>query len=293
MNRRGAMRAPFTYYGSKSTIAPWIVAMMPPHRVYIELFAGSAAVLFAKPPSTHEILVDIDRNVVTFFRVLREQPAELARICRLTPYSRQEYRDSRLTDDVNDLERARRFWLRCCQSYNGVGSSGSRSGAWSAGARQGKSKAAVAADTADRLEAVAERLRRVMIDDRGYRRALELYDEPDAVIYADPPYLGSTRSSLERRARDYGHDLTTEDDHRELAATLHGCKGTVILSGYSSSLYAELFADWHTYSVSVHRSSGNRRGEGGGQRTEVLWANRPLAGQASMLTLDGTIAASS
>lgn len=83
----GPMRPPFPYYGAKARIAPWIVGLMPrEHRVYVEPFAGSAAVLFARQrPAAHEVLNDLDGNVTTFFRVLREREAELIRVLTLTP----------------------------------------------------------------------------------------------------------------------------------------------------------------------------------------------------------------
>jgi DNA adenine methylase len=57
---RGAGRTPLTYYGGKQRLAAQIVALMPPHRVYLEPFAGGAAVLFAKPRAPRETLNDID-----------------------------------------------------------------------------------------------------------------------------------------------------------------------------------------------------------------------------------------
>src|SRR4051794_15717834 len=71
------LKPPIPYFGGKARIAPWIVSLMPPHRVYVEPFAGSAAVLFAKARATHEILNDVDGEVVNFFRVLRERPEDL------------------------------------------------------------------------------------------------------------------------------------------------------------------------------------------------------------------------
>lgn len=80
------MRAAFSYLGGKSRLAPWIASLLPAHRTYVEPFAGSAAVLFAKAPSKTEILNDLDGNVVTYFRVLREQarlgPDRAGRRCR-------------------------------------------------------------------------------------------------------------------------------------------------------------------------------------------------------------------
>jgi DNA adenine methylase len=53
------VKPPFTYYGSKGRMAPWIASLLPEHRLYFEPFAGSAAVLFAKPPRIHEVLNDV------------------------------------------------------------------------------------------------------------------------------------------------------------------------------------------------------------------------------------------
>lgn len=86
-----ALRPPFGYYGAKARLTRRIVDLLPPDRVYAETHAGSAAVLFAKPPSPVEVINDIDGEVTHFFTVLRTDAGRLARACRLTPYSRAEY----------------------------------------------------------------------------------------------------------------------------------------------------------------------------------------------------------
>jgi site-specific DNA-adenine methylase len=58
------MKAPFTYYGGKAGMAHRLIALFPPHRVYMEPFFGSGAVLFAKEPVAHEIVNDLDHAVV-------------------------------------------------------------------------------------------------------------------------------------------------------------------------------------------------------------------------------------
>lgn len=83
------------------------------------------------------------------------------------------------------------------------------------------------------------------------------------VVYADPPYVLATRTS----ARRYPHDFTDQDHHR-LAAALHelGTAGAaVIVSGYPSALYDELYAGWNTREFQAM----TRRGA----RTEKLWFN--------------------
>jgi DNA adenine methylase len=85
------VRPPVAYFGGKGRLAPWIASLLPAHRVYVEPFCGSAAVLFAKAPSTHEVINDRYGDLVCFLRILRERPDEMELACRLTPYARDEY----------------------------------------------------------------------------------------------------------------------------------------------------------------------------------------------------------
>ncbi|ONH62328.1 methyltransferase [Frankia sp. CcI49] len=275
------MKPPFPYYGGKSRLAPWIASLLPAHQVYVEPFCGSSSVLFAKTPAAHEVINDLDGNVVTFFQMLRDRPNELVRACRLSPYSREEYRAARLDEDVDDLERARRVFVRASQGFNANGLSRGRPGSWSNGHRQGRrSQAAQVADLADRLYEVADRLRGVVVENRDALELIPAYDGPRTAIYADPPYLAETRSSLAagggQRASDYWHDSSEPDNHRALAAVLRKCRGAVLLSGYDSDLYAELYGDWWRTSMSVTRPTTNRAGGTGTSAVEVLWSNRPL-----------------
>jgi hypothetical protein len=190
-------------YARKVQRAEDVASLLPPHRDYVEPLCGSAAVLFAKRPAPHEVLNDLDGDVTTLFRVLRDRPHELARACRLTPYARDEYRAAGLqAEGLDDLERARRVFVRATQGFNANGLSAGRSGSWSNGYRSsGRSQAAGVAALADRLDEIGDRLRGVVVDNRPALDVLRQYNAPDVVIYADPPYLGVTRSSLDDTRR--------------------------------------------------------------------------------------------
>lgn len=110
------MNAILNYPGAKWGMAKQIIALMPPHRSYLEPFFGSGAVLFNKPPSAIETVNDIDGDIVNFFRVLREQPEELARAISLTPYAREVYDDAHANRGSSEFDRAYRFAIR---SQNG------------------------------------------------------------------------------------------------------------------------------------------------------------------------------
>jgi DNA adenine methylase len=285
------------YHGGKGRLADWIVGVMPAHRVYLEPFAGSAAVLLAKPRCTHEVLNDVDGHVVNFYRVLRDHPEELERACRLTPYARAEYAAASLTEhDLDDegsddglkeglgeVERARRWWVRVSQSF---AHTGSQATGWSTSIMRGSNNAATVTNRLDRMHAVARRLATVTIENR---HALDLIGDtgsPDSVVYADPPYLSSTRSAMTRRpGGDYRHEFATTADHQALAKVLHETPATVLLSGYHSPLYEELYAGWDRIERRVLRRTSNGRATTAHQVhvTEVLWSNRPISAQGVLL----------
>jgi DNA adenine methylase len=275
------VKPPFPYYGSKGRLAPWIASLLPEHRVYVEPFAGSTAVLLAKRAAAVEIINDLDDNVVTFMRVLRDREEALLRVLRYTPYARSEYAAADLAvTELDDVERARRFLVRCTQGHNAAGS-GSRAG-WSNGIRRNQSQAGTVVNLVDRLPSVAARLRQVVVEHRPAVDCIAAYDSPDAAYYIDPPYLDSVRT----KDGDYRLDACTEADHRKLADALHGCAGTVLLSGYDSPLYDDLYGDWWQVRQTVTKPSSNRRGIEGSDAVEVVWSNRPISAQESLFDLD-------
>ena len=53
------MRAPFGWLGGKSKLSKDIVALLPPHETYVEIFGGAGWVLFAKERSKVEVYNDL------------------------------------------------------------------------------------------------------------------------------------------------------------------------------------------------------------------------------------------
>lgn len=269
------MKAPFTYYGGKTGLANRLLSLLPPHRVYMEPFFGSGAVLFAKRPSTHEIINDLDDSIVAFFRCLRERPEELESVCRLTPYARAEYEAAELSEDLDDLERARRFWVRVNQSF--AKTAGKRTG-WSVTTARTQSTANSVKGRLDRFMACAERLSSVVIEHCDAAGLVERLATPDTAIYVDPPYLATTRNGRGPGTdmSDYRFDMGSEDDHRRLAEVLRVTPAAVVMSGYPSELYEDLYAGWSFIDVPVSVHSSNAVRVTRASRVERIWSNRPL-----------------
>ena len=98
-----------------------------------------------------------------------------------------------------------------------------------------------------------------------------------ASAYADPPYLGSTRTW----GNNYAHEMRTQAEHEALAEALGTCTAAVVLSGYRSPLYERLYDDWHR--IEIRTRTGN--GGAAQARTEALWPNRPFAAQQMALAM--------
>jgi DNA adenine methylase len=264
------------YFGGKMTLGPAVAALLPPHLHYVEPFCGSLAVLFAKKPSPHETVNDLDGELMTFWRILREQPDDLARACALTPHSRAEHQAAYEPANI-ELEVARRVFVRLTQGRSAkLRKTGWRHFVKPAGSSVGMPS--YLAGYVDRMAPAIERLAGVSLESMPALDLIAKYGtDPDVLLYVDPPYLGSTRGES---ADGYKHELKTEDEHRELAEALHAARAAVVLSGYPSDLYdRDLYAGWDRHSMATGTGQGDNQW---GNRTEVLWSNRPLGCQPAL-----------
>jgi DNA adenine methylase len=228
----------------------------------VEPFGGTAAVLLAKRPAPFEVYNDLHGDLVNFYRVLREQPAELTRLCEGTPYARQEFKEARASyqdraawEALSELERARRWFVLCNQAYRPDGDD------WGEGWKiKTKNPPSLMVARASALPAVAVRLRKVFIECRPWQEVVKLA-QPGAVVYLDPPYGGAGRTN------DYRHAAV---DYVELADWCHEAAGRglhVFVSGYPDSPYAAAFADWGRADLTGQRALS------GAARVECLWSN--------------------
>lgn len=76
-----------SYPGGKEGPGVWhrIVNLMPPHEVYVELFAGGGAVLRNKPPAPRSIALDVDAGALAALeeRMRAERPLDVVEFLEL------------------------------------------------------------------------------------------------------------------------------------------------------------------------------------------------------------------
>ncbi len=59
------------WIGGKRRLADVLIPRFPPHRCYLEVFAGGAALFFLRPPAEVEVLNDTHNQLVNFYRIVQ------------------------------------------------------------------------------------------------------------------------------------------------------------------------------------------------------------------------------
>lgn len=212
---------PVAYIGGKRKLAPEIVPWIDsaPHRCYAEPFIGMGGLFFSRRQAPRvEVINDISREVITFFRVLQVHYTHLMETIRFNITSRAEF--ERLVETppetLTDIYRAARFmYLQAC-AFGGKAS----------GRNFGVSRDSFHGFSIGRLgpilEAVHERLSEVVIECLPALELIARYDGDDTLFYLDPPYFGSET--------DYGKGVWDREDFDRLAEILAGIRGRFLLS---------------------------------------------------------------
>ncbi|PJF23589.1 MAG: hypothetical protein CUN56_00050 [Phototrophicales bacterium] len=265
-NEKHPKRPPLMYYGGGFRRAKKIIALMPNHDAYLEPCFGAGGVFIKKSRAKYETVNDADSRVTNFFRVLRDSGNELLDLINLTPWAENEYK---LTAQVADdpLEDARRFFFLCWMSIKGgpVFENGFR---FQKNPQNRYSPPPFDALSRDDLLVTAERLKGVQILNRDGLTVIDMFIKHDVLIYFDPPYVSDTR----KRKRGYNVE-PGQNWHREAARLLTKARGPVLVSGYWSPLYVDLYENAGFVRVDFQqRTNGRRIGK------ECVWMS-PLAAE--------------
>lgn len=207
------------WVGGKFHLAKTILPLIPPHACYVEAFAGGAWITFRKAPSDAEVLNDINRDVITLYRVIQKHLPEFIRYMQWALVSRDEFLRLQQVDPqtLTDIERACRFFYLQKLAYSGkiankptFGISAYRP------PRLNLSRLEV-----DLWEA-HQRLARVTLECLPYSEVIQRYDRAETFFYCDPPYFGCEDY--------YGKSIFSRDDFKNLHDVLAMIKGQWLLS---------------------------------------------------------------
>jgi DNA adenine methylase len=245
------MIGPLSYIGGKNRLASLIIGQIPPHKTYVEPFAGGAQVFFHKPTSNVEILNDLSDDIVNFFRICQSHAPELIRYVQYMVAARSWFDLLQKTDPqtLTDIQRAARFFFLQKVDYGGLVAHRNfalqvvQSTHWSP----------------DRIpnliENTARRLQNAQIEALPYQQIIRKCDRPSTFFYFDPPYYG-------KKLYQFNFE---EKDFRELAGLLTGLKGKFILSLNDVPEVRNIFRGFRMQAIqlaySAQQKVGNRYSE--------------------------------
>ena len=184
LNALGAIPVEKTIWGSpagKKKIADRLAAMLPPHDTYVEPFAGSAAVLFAKEPSLVEVINDADPEIADAYAILKNLTKKDFSRLRAMAWTGDEATFKKMFDSkpTDSVERLHRFLYVTHFSYGKL-----RGRSFNPNAQGATAK------TIARIEQFGPRLKRVKVFSGDYEKVVRKFDGKNTAFFLDPPYPG-------------------------------------------------------------------------------------------------------
>lgn len=271
------MNAPIRYFGGKNGMANKILEYFPDksqYTTYIEPFGGSFGVALHNPSVPPlEVYNDLDHNVFSLFMCLTDNTMfeKFRSLCDRVLYCEEARRAYRKwlgetpfdNTEEHMIERAFKFFYVNRTSMNGIGG-------FSVNllVRRGMSKSC-----SDMLSAVEgltrlhDRLSKVIVTSQDGIRLIRKHSQnTNTLIYADPPYHHSTRTSTR-----YNVDMSDET-HEQFIDECVNAKCKILISGYDCEQYKRLEENgFRKVEFTIHTISGDH--ETKKDKTECLWMN--------------------
>ena len=265
------------YFGSKSphsSLGKWVISLIPWEydTTYVEPFAGMLGTLLGRNPVRAEIVNDLDGNLYNWWCCVRDEPDELARLISVTPYSRQGILDAfHIVDNPPpDLPAVRRAAALHTVLEQGIYRRMDSKPSWRIIVKPSGAKGDLSW-TGKEIYPLAKRLKNVQVENRDALKVLErVCEEPDAVVYCDPPYPTADTSSYRERKFDFGR----------MSEILQDIKARVAISGYGDE-WDNL--GWVKNEKLVRTVLIHGRDIRQTERVEVVWTNyQPTKPQESL-----------
>lgn len=259
------MKPPITYYGGKQKLVSRILPLIPEHNLYCEPFFGGGAIYFSKDPSAVEVINDTNREIVNFYRQIKDNFIYLEKMINISLHSRDLHRQATVVyknpDMFDEIKRAWAVWVLSAQSF-----SSKLDGAWGYDRKENSTSLKIT-NSRDRFtEEIAIRMQNTQIECTDALRIITSRDTPDSFFYLDPPYFNS----------DCGHyDGYSEDDFRALLTACTKIQGKFLLSSYPSDVLKEFTKNNGWCHVAIEQRVSVNKGYGK-KKIEMLTANYPI-----------------
>lgn len=245
------------WIGGKRRLAKHLLPLFPEHSCYVEPFCGAAALFFMKEPAKTEVLNDINGDLVSLYRVVKNHLDEFVRQFRFSLASRQIYDWMNATpvEPLTDIQRAARFFYLQKLGFGGKVDGRTFGTATTAPPRLNLLR------LEEDLSAAHLRLHRTYIEHLPWDECIRRYDRPHTLFYCDPPYWGTEGYGV-------GFGLDQYDKMADLARSI---AGKMVISVNDIPEMRQAFAGLTMETVGITYTVG---GSGrGGDRRELIIRN--------------------
>lgn len=256
-----SLKTPVSYYGGKQQLLPRIVPLIPEHKVYCEPFFGGGAVFFAKEPSEVEVINDVNKQVVNFYKVAKRKFKDLKSEVDVTLYAEEQYREARQiyfeNNESNDVLRAWALFTLSHQTFLHI-----LDNSWAFSKTRNLARSFT---NKKQLfdERYVKRLENTQIFCRDALRVMENCDSAETFFFLDPPYVDTN-------CGHYGG--YTQEDFDRLLTACERIEGKFLLTHFPNNTVNK-FRDrnnWHQVEIEMHKSAS---GKTGARKTEVFTMN--------------------
>jgi DNA adenine methylase len=224
------------WMGGKRRLADLLIPRFPPHKCYVEVFAGGAALYFLRHPAEVEVINDINGELVNLYRVVKHHLEEFVRQFKWALSSREIFKwmQDAPPAGMTDIQRAARFYYLQHHCF----------GAKVQGQTWGTATTAPPVNLLrieESLSAAHLRLASTFVERLPWRECIERYDRPHSFFYLDPPYW---------QTEGYGVDFAFQE-YVDLAAAMRKLQGKAMLSINDHPQIREAFAGLHMESLDI------------------------------------------
>lgn len=240
------MKPLFCRIGNKYPIVDKLLKYFPEHKIYVEPFVGSGALLFNKDKSDVEVINDLDDNLIEAYKLLKVVSDDPNKYNIQSGIENiQKFVDRPQTTNENKLLK---HLYTMCNTFSSKG--------------YGKIyRGKTLENKINKIGEYKDRIKDVKIFNQDYKTIINKYDSPNTFFFLDPPYEES--GSLYKNSKF---------DYEELAGLLKNIKGYFMLTLNDSSNIRKLFKNFNIKGLTV-KSRGGNVDIGGVDRKEVIIMN--------------------
>lgn len=232
------------WVGGKKQLRKEIIKRFPAGGVkkYVEVFGGAGWVLFGKEPHEKEIYNDVNSELVNLFRMVKNHPEALEQEIAMVPNSREEFvrQRAQCPEGLTELQRAARMYYLIRVSY------GCKISTFGLNQRD--------ASVIKNLQAVHQRLKNVVIENKTFEEVIQQHDREDTLLYCDPPYYKA------EKFYDICRTPFRKEQHILLRELLGGVKGRFILSYNDDPFIWEIYDGFSIEPIERVRNFGTSAG---------------------------------